>query len=304
MKKILLFFVALAGFAAGAQDFKTLTYFANDSTKLELDLFVPKEKSKEKLPLLIHVHGGGFSGGERKNGHHICSYAAQHGYVAATITYTLYMKGKNFSCGGQLPEKVKAFQIAANQLWQATIFLMKNADKYNIDINKIFISGSSAGAETVLHAAYWDRDVMGLYQEKLPASFKYAGLISGSGAIMDLNLITKQNLLPMLFFHGSVDPVVPYDNAAHHYCPTNSSGWLMLFGGYSIFKHVAELQGTARMVTYCGGGHEYSDEMFAHDQAVVVSFMDRVLKNEHFYEHTVVTTGKSGDKDNKYAFCD
>jgi len=304
MKKIFLIILILTGLASNAQDFKTLTYFVNDSTKLELDLFVPKEKSKEKLPLLIHVHGGGFAVGNRKDGHHICGYASQHGYVAASISYTLYMKGKNFSCGGTVPEKVKAFQIAANQLWQATNFFIKNAEKYNIDISKIFISGSSAGAETALHAAYWDRDVMGLYPEKLPAGFKYAGLISGSGAIMDLNLITKQNMLPMLMFHGSVDPVVPYDNAAHHYCPANASGWLMFFGGYAVYKHVADLQGTARMVTYCGGGHEFSDEMFAKDQAGVVSFMDRVLKKEHFYEHTVVNTGKSGTKDDKYGFCD
>ena len=108
----------------------------------------------------------------------------------------------------------------------------------------------------------------------------------------------------MLLFHGSVDPTVPYDNAAHHYCPTNASGWLMLFGGYSIYKHVAELQGTARMVTYCGGGHEYSDEMFAKDQSGIISFMDRVLRGEHFYEHTIIATGKSGDKDDKYRFCD
>lgn len=304
MKKIFLILAALAGFAASAQDFKTLTYFVNDSTKLELDLFLPKEKSKEKLPLLIHVHGGGFAGGQRQDGHHICGYASQHGYAAATISYTLYMKGKNFSCGGQVPEKVKAFQIAANQLWQATLFFINNAEKYNIDITKIFISGSSAGAETALHAAYWNRDVMALYPTKLPATFKYAGLISGSGAIMDLNLITKDNLLPMLFFHGSVDPVVPYDVAAHHYCPTNASGWLMFFGGYAIFKHVAGSQGTARMVTYCGGGHDFSDEMFAKDQPGVVSFMDRVLKKEQFYEHSVVATGKSGDKDDKYGFCD
>lgn len=58
------------------------------------------------------------------------------------------------------------------------------------------------------------------------------------------------------------------------------------------------------MVTYCGGGHEYSDHMFAKDQAGVLAFMDRALKGEHFYEHSIIATGKSGDKDDKYGFCD
>ena len=245
MKKLFVLFIFLSAYLANAQDYKTLTYFVNDSTKLELDLFIPKTKSVGKTPLLIHVHGGGFSGGQRQDGHTLCKEAAKNGYAAATITYTLYMKGKNFSCNGILTEKVKAFQIAANQLWQATLFFIKNGDKYNVDADKIFISGSSAGAETVLHAAFWDRNLMALYPEKLSNDFKYAGMISGSGAIMDINLITKKNLVPVMLFHGSCDPVVPYGTAAHHLCPTDSSGWLMLFGSHSIYNRIVELNGNA-----------------------------------------------------------
>ena len=303
MKKSLL--ALLAFFAlhiATAQEFKTLTYFVNDTTKLELDLFLPKTKSKDKLPLLIHVHGGGFSGGKREDGHHIAKYAAGQGYAAASITYTLYMKGKKFSCDGILTEKVKAFQIGANQLWQATLFFINNAEKYNIDTTKIFISGSSAGAETALHAAFWDRNVMSLYPQKLPESFKYTGIISGSGAIMDVNLITKQNLIPALFFHGSCDRTVPYGTAAHHYCPTNSSGWIMLFGSYSIYNHIVGLKGGTHLYTYCGGGHEYSDELFAKGQQHIVDFMDAALKGEKEQAHTVIATGKPC-KTGDYDFC-
>lgn len=303
MKKLLLtLFACTLSLIAAAHEHTTLTYFVNDTTKLELDLFLPKTKSKEKLPLLIHVHGGGFAGGNRTHGHHICSYAAQHGYVAATISYTLYMKGKNFSCDGILSEKVKAFQIAANQLWLATGFFINNSAKYNIDTSKIFISGSSAGAETVLHAAYWNRDVMGLYPNKLPKDFTYAGMVSGAGAIMDLNLITKSNALPTLFFHGSCDPVVPYGTAAHHYCPANASGWLMLFGSYSIYNHLITLNQSTHLVTYCGGGHEYSDEMFAKHQPDVIAFLNRILNGEKEQAHTIVTTGKICQK-GEYDFC-
>lgn len=163
------------------------------------------------------------------------------------ITYTLYMKGRNFGCDGVLPQKLRAFQLAANDLWQATLFFIKNVDKYNIDATKIFIGGNSAGAEAALHAAYWDRNVMSTYPEKLPGTFKYAGVISGAGALMDLNLITKKTMVPMLLFHGSVDPTVPYDTAAHHYCPTNSSNWLMLFGGVC---HLQALIGATGHSTY------------------------------------------------------
>lgn len=302
-KSIFILFAFLALTSAKAQDFKTLTYFVNDSTKLELDLFLPKTKSKEKLPLLIHVHGGGFAIGDRTNGHHIAKYASDKGFAVASISYTLYMKGKKFSCDGILTQKIKAFQIAANQLWQATLFFINNSEKYNIDTNKIFISGSSAGAETALHAAFWDRKTMALYPTMLPENFKYAGIISGSGAIMDINLIKQSNLIPALLFHGSCDRTVPYGTAAHHYCPTNSSGWLMLFGSYSIYNHILELKGSTHLYTFCGGAHEYSDELFAKQPQEIVDFMNRVLRGEKEQEHTIIKTGKPCTTA-QYNFCD
>ncbi len=310
MKKItLLFFTLLFTVLSWAQDFKTITYFANDSTQLQLDLFLPKpvggkkQKAKDKMPLLIHVHGGGFATGTREWGHTLCREAVKNGYAAATISYTLYMKGKKFSCDGILTEKVKAFQIAANQLWQATLFFIKNADTYNIDTNKIFISGSSAGAETVLHAAYWDRNLMALYPGKLSNNFKYAGVIAGSGAIMDINLVTIPKLVPMMFFHGSCDGTVPYATAAHHLCPTNASGWLMLFGSYAIYNRVIELNGSAEIYRFCNGGHEYSDELFSKQPEKTISFIKSILAGEKIQAHTIIATGKSCKRDN-YNFCD
>lgn len=309
MKKIAFLLVAcLYTLLATAQDYKTLTYFVNDSTKLQLDLFLPKpagkkQKAKQKTPLLLHAHGGGFSGGTREWGHNLCREATKNGYAAASISYTLYMKGKKFSCDGILTEKVKAFQIATNQLWQATLFFIKNSEAYNIDTNKIFISGSSAGAETVLHAAYWDRSLMNMYPTQLPNNFKYAGVISGSGAIMDLNLITIPKLVPMMLFHGSCDPTVPYATAAHHLCPTNSSGWLMLFGSYSIYEKVKALHGAVHLYTFCNGGHEYSDELFNKQPSKTIEFMQSVLAGEKIQQHTIISTGKTCQRDN-YNFCD
>ncbi|MDV6169611.1 alpha/beta hydrolase [Flavobacterium sp. DG1-102-2] len=304
MKKHIFLLLSLITAAfTNAQDFRTVTYFANDTLKLEMDIFVPKTKSKEQRLLLIHVHGGGFSGGERKWDYPVSRQAAAEGFVAANISYTLYMKGKNFSCDGILPEKVKAIQIAANQLQQAVIYFLKNQSTYNIDPKKVFISGSSAGAETVLHAAYWDTKMMSMYPEKLPADFRYAGVISGAGAIMDLNFITPKNLVPTMFFHGSCDTTVPYGTAAHHYCPASSSGWLMLFGSYSIYNHIIGLKGNTKLITFCGGGHEYSGELFGKDPKPVAEFMTGVLKGEKQQSHIIVATGKECTKYSEYDFC-
>lgn len=305
MKKYL--FLLLAMFATNlmaAQKMTTLTYFQNDTLKLDLDLFLPEKTSGQKLPLLLYVHGGGFSGGERQSGYDLCRYLARNGYASATIKYTLYAKGKKFSCDGILSEKIKAFQYAVNDLWLATSFFIKNSAKYNIDVSKIFIAGSSAGAETVLHAAFWDFNTMNLYPNSLPDDFKYAGLISGAGAIMDLNLITPKNVIPMFFFHGNGDATVPYGTAPHHYCKTDASGWLMLFGSYSIYNRLLEMDDSVTLYTFCGGGHEYSGYLFEKEQRPILDFMNTVLAGKKFQNHEIIATGKKNDKSAAYKFCD
>ena len=305
MKKFLLLAFLFASMFANAQKMTTITYFQNDTLKLDLDLFVPENASKTKLPLMIYVHGGGFSGGERESGHSLSKYLANNGFASATITYTLYAKGKKFGCDGALPNKIKSFQFAANDLWLATSYFIKNSKKHNIDIDKIFVAGSSAGAEAVLHGAFWDFKTMNLYAKNtLPKDFKYAGLVSGAGAIMDLNLITKKNVIPMLYFHGSADTVVPYGTAAHHLCKTNSSNWLMLFGSNSIYNHALTLDGSASLYTYCGGGHEYSGTLFEKDQYYILHFLTDILAGKKVQNHTVFKTGKKADKANPYGFCD
>ncbi len=207
-----------------AREFQTFTYYSNDSISLDLDLLLPEHPSTEKGSLAIYVHGGGFSQGDKGGGHELARYLAGRGIACASITYTLYMEDKSFGCDGILSEKIRAIQIAAGQLWQATAFMIEQANLFHLDTSKIFIAGSSAGAETVLHAAHWDREQMQLFEPVLSPSFRYAGVISGAGAIMDLNLITRENMIPTMFFHGDADPLVPYGIAAHHYCPPDSPG--------------------------------------------------------------------------------
>lgn len=305
MRHLFLLIIFVFAFQSGlAQKMTTITYFANDTLQLQLDLYLPKKKSKEKMPLVLFVHGGGFSGGERQNGKNFCEFLSTNNFAAATISYTLYMKGKKFSCDGLLSEKIKAFQFAANDVWLATNHFITYATTYNIDISKIFISGSSAGGEAVLHAAFWDSPSMALYDNMLPTDFKYAGLISGAGAIMDLNLITTKKLVPMFLFHGNGDTTVPYGTAAHHYCKPNATGWLMLFGSHSIYEKVLAMHGSGSLYTFCGGGHEYSDALFKENATPILTFLHNAIAGKHFQSHTIVKTGKRNEKSAVYKFCD
>ncbi|MFC4094918.1 alpha/beta hydrolase [Euzebyella saccharophila] len=282
-KYILSIIAGLTIVVSGAsQDFETLTYFKNDTISLKLDLFVPKTSDSIKVPLVIYVHGGGFVTGKRENGHNLAKHLVENNIACATISYSLYMKGRGFGCNENLSEKVKAIQIASSQLWQATAFLREKSSELNLDSTKIFIAGSSAGAETVMHAAYWNRNQMQLYENRLPTEFKYAGVISGAGALMDLNLITKSSAIPFMGFHGDADPLVPYKTASHHYCAPNTKGWLMLFGSHTIAKHLESLNETTELITFEGGKHSYAGVYFYQNQKPVSNFIKRVLNGERF----------------------
>ncbi|MDX2432288.1 MAG: alpha/beta hydrolase [Bacteroides sp.] len=264
------------------EDFQSLTYYSNDSLSVDLDIFLPDQMLEGGNPLVIYVHGGGFSNGTRDAGHKLARHLAEQGIACASISYTLYMEGKSFGCDGILSEKVRAIQIAASQLWLATAYLNKYSGQFNIDTTRIFIAGSSAGAETVLHAAHWDREQMQFFEQNLSPDFRYAGVISGAGAIMDLNLISPENMIPTMLFHGDDDQLVPYGIAAHHYCPPSSPGWLMLFGSGAIAQHLQKLGGTCQLTTFLGGGHSFAGAFFYQDQEPVADFINRVLSGGCF----------------------
>ncbi|MBN2806253.1 MAG: hypothetical protein JXR22_06305 [Prolixibacteraceae bacterium] len=304
--------IFLTGFAlllvmiSGAQDagFQTLCYYEDDTTRLELDLFLPDNVSDgEKVPLLIFVHGGGFKNGTRESAHGFCQFLADEGIAAATITYTLYMADKSFSCDGILTEKIRAIQLAGNQVWKASAYFLNNQDQFPINTRQIFLGGSSAGAEAILHAAYWDRKVMGLYPDEIPETFRYAGLISGAGALMDINLITKENQLSSLFFHGNCDKVVPYPAAPHHYCKGNVPGWLMFFGSRAIHEQHLQLHGSSFLMTFCGGGHEYSWKPFDEERPNILWFIHQTLGDRLFQMHQVISTGNDCDLNDAYPEC-
>jgi predicted esterase len=297
---LILFCLAISAWI-DAQKYTTITY--SDKDTLKLDLFFPQVSNGKKLPLVIYVHGGGFASGDRSSGHSICQYLAANGYIAASISYTLYMKATGFGCDVILSEKIKAMQYGVSDLWEATSFFIENREKYNIDTSKIFIAGSSAGAETALHATFWDFKTMNLFQTTLPKSFKYAGLVAGSGAIMDLNLINEKTKIPVMLFHGSGDELVPYGTAAHRYCGTNTPGWLMFFGSFSIYNHLVGLNGTVHLFTFCGGGHEYSAELFNKDQQYILDFFNDVMAGKKFQMHTIISTGKKNARSAVYEFC-
>ena len=270
-----------------SQSKETVTYIDTPLEKLKMDIYLPKKAKEDKFlsPLVIYVHGGGFSDRDRKDGSSLGKFLAEQNVVTASIDYTLYMQDKDYGCNGITSEKVKAIQIVSNQIWQATSFLLKQSDSLKINKRQIFLAGTSAGGESVLHAAYFNKNQLKTEPIDLPIDFKYAGLISGAGALMDLNLITKENRIPMFLFHGDKDATVPYATGSHRNCLPNSTGWLMLFGSQSIAKYIERIGGTCQLFTIKDGTHTQGDTYFYYQQFYIKRFIDDVLLGDQFLRY-------------------
>ena len=118
-----------------------------------------------------------------------------------------------------------------------------------------------------------------------------------------MNLITKENQIPIMMFHGNADPLVPYGTAAHHFCPTNASGWLMLFGSYAVYEHLKSLDGDAFLITYCGGKHNYAGKHFYQEQTLVFDFLEKVKNKQHFQIHNIQPSDNPNASPSQYSFC-
>ncbi len=98
-----------------------------------LDVYYPKTPAERPLPLLVWVHGGGWSGGSKSQ----LPYLNQlrRGYVVASVEYRFSQKAK-------FPAQIQDCQAAIR-------WLRANAMKYSIDPNKIGVGGGSAGGHLV-----------------------------------------------------------------------------------------------------------------------------------------------------------
>jgi len=288
MKKIIFIFgcLAFAGslIAQNTIERKTYTYSVKDGKELLLDTYTDSSVAFEgKRPVMIYVHGGGFSNGSRINALQIryCKHFVAKGFVAVAINYRLGIKE------GAKPEEMtddhimKAVSMACEDLFDATAFIIANAGEWNIDPGKIIISGGSAGAITCLTAEYLLCSGGGP-AGTLPADFNYAGIISHAGCVIvpGDTLIWEKTPCPMLLMHGSVDNMVPFDTR---------SGSGSIYGGSNYLHRQFTALGLPHwLYEEAGADHIVALKPLQHNFGETDTFIEKfVLEGKHAIVHTV-----------------
>jgi dienelactone hydrolase len=219
MRKLILSLVlTLIATSLMAQDVKVATYtFAHRGEReLKLNIYSTNESVE---PCLIYIFGGAFVVGSREEPSviEVYEYFARRGWKVIAIDYRLGLKPlidepdvkrSIFDFRSML---IDAIDMAAEDLIEATAFVVSNAEVLGVDPAKIVTLGSSAGAITALQAEW------AICNEKpmtalLPAGFNYSGVVAMAGAICSptRTLEWRHSPCPLMLFHGTADANVPY----------------------------------------------------------------------------------------------
>jgi acetyl esterase/lipase len=283
---------------------ETFTYASKNGQNLGLDLYVPAFDGDDLRALVIYVHGGGFSGGSRNSDDIVafCKRLAGYGYVCASISYRLTRKDtpSGFGCDCPAVDKLNTFQSAVQDLQDATYFLIERRESLGIDPQRIILAGSSAGAETVLNAAYQPPMCYGL--DSGPVS--YSGVISMAGAIPDTVKIYRESAVPSLLFHGTCDELVPYGTASHRHCNPGQPGYLVLYGSWPVAAQLEKLKVPCWLHTTCGGGHEMAGKPMKEYFDVITTFCyEYVIRKTGNTRHTIVAGDQAKCTYEQFNFC-
>jgi len=172
---------------------------------LRFDLYAPTGDANRRRPLVIWIHGGSFSGGDKTSGEIVdeATTFAKKGYLNASISYRLSDTGcqvPNATCIESIYDAIEDAQAAVR-------FFRANAGRYGIDASRIAVAGTSAGAITALNVGY-GTSVPGNsgtpgYSSSVRASIALSGATIFNGSI-------GAGDAPALLFHGTADGLVPY----------------------------------------------------------------------------------------------
>lgn len=240
----------------------TYMFAQRDTCDLMLDIYHPAKGSettfegKEK-PTIVFMFGGGFVQGTRddESYHPWFRLLTENGYGVISIDYRLGLKGSNKVGIAQVNVLDKAIHMAVEDLFSATRFIIDNAEQLDVDPDNLVISGSSAGAISVLQAEY-ELANRTSWAHELPQNFDYAGVMSFAGAILSREgkVDYKRTPAPTLMLHGTADVVVNYKQIRF----LN----LGFFGSSKLAERFDKFDFNYCIYRYDGYGHEIAGSMY------------------------------------------
>lgn len=255
----------------------TYKFAQRDTCELFLDVYNPASGTDEedglRMPTVIFMFGGGFMSGERDAPYYSSWFRemTRNGCRVVSIDYRLGLKGATKVGIGQVNDLENAINIAVEDLFSATVFLLDNAESLGIDPDNIVISGSSAGAISVLQADY-ELNNSSVLASELPAGFRYAGVMSFAGAILSRSGLLEYATepAPTLLLHGTEDRLVTYKQIKFFN--------IGFFGSDRIASRFARFGYEYNILRFTGHGHEVASSMYETTDYQLAFIRENILR--------------------------
>lgn len=255
-----------------------------DGEANKFDLYLPRDNTKESYGLVVYLHAGGFTTGDKAGDKKTLSWLCSKGYVACGINYTLRTESNNASVLTQ-----------SNEIKAAIPVVVEEAKKLGYNITEMTMSGGSAGGclamlyafrdaaespvpvrllfEMVGPSSFYTEDwgIYGIDQDTDDSRKAAAGLFSVMGGV---------ELTPEMIKDGSYQELMK-PISAFQYVDQDSCPSLLLYGTHDRvqpWKGVRHLTNAleANGVDYKLFEASHSGHGIQNDNAVMKEFMETV----------------------------
>ncbi len=182
--------------------------YGTDTTWQMLDVYRPKNRENEKLPVIVSVHGGGWVYGDKERYQFYCMNLAQRGFAVVNFTYRL---APEFKYPASLEDTNLVFT-----------WVLSHAREYGFDTTHVFAVGDSAGAHNLgLYASICTNpEYAKEYEFTTPEGFAPTAIALNCGAYCiklsddpkDMNTLLMKDFLP----EGGSDREMQLISVAEH----------------------------------------------------------------------------------------
>lgn len=119
-----------------------------DGPANRFDLYLPADTARETYGLVVYLHPGGFTSGDKAGDAEMLKWLCAKGYVAAGINYTLF--------GEETPQANVYTQSV--EIRNSIPFVVAEAERLGYPIDRMAVAGGSAGHTLAMLYAYRDAD--------------------------------------------------------------------------------------------------------------------------------------------------
>jgi acetyl esterase/lipase len=263
-------------------EYKNIVYTSYGNRELHIDLFIPAERVGNS-PFVLIIHGGGWRSGNKSMEWPTAQKLAEHGYAAATVEYRLSPEAK--------------YPAAIYDLKTAIKWIKSNSAKYDIDSNRIAVSGCSSGGELAAFLGFTgnlkkfenEKDVLnnssvvqavididGILDFTDPAeSGKDTSPLKPSAGKAWLGSSFKENpelwreASPINYVNKNCPPIL-FINSSHPRFHAGRDSVISIFNSYQIYSEVRTIDETPHPFWLF---HPWFDKVIEY----MVSFLDRTL---------------------------